>query len=119
MRGWRSVLAVTVVLAVLLPATGLHAKVFRRWGWSPVGQLFNPDGFGKRLYRAVMEINGGQADVSVVACPGGLEGVRQGLAAGEGVRTQFATGTGLGSGEIKGRWSGGIVASGGAQAWDA
>lgn len=102
MRRWRPYLAAAVVLAVLLPATVLQARVFRRWAWSPSGQLFNPDGFGKRLYRAVMELNGAQADVSVVACPAGLDGVRQGLAAGEGVSTRFTAGEGLGAGEITG-----------------
>jgi hypothetical protein len=98
----QSYLVVVLVLAACLPAAVLQARVFRSGGGSPGRTMFKAEDFGKRLYRTVMRLNGGKAEVNVVSCREGLEGVRQSVLAGQGMATRFAAGESLGIGEIAG-----------------
>jgi hypothetical protein len=54
-----------------LSAIVVQAAVFQTGG-STGGDLLNPDSFGRCLYRAAMQINGGRAEVSVIACDEGV-----------------------------------------------
>jgi hypothetical protein len=58
-----------------LAAVLVQASVFQTGG-REAGNLFTPSTFGRCLYQAVMLINGGRADVSVVACEAGEEAIR-------------------------------------------
>lgn len=98
----RSYLAGLIILVLCLPAALLQARVFRSGGWSSGGSPFAVEEFGRRLYKTVMRINGGQADVSVASCREGMESVRQRVLAGQGVTSRFAGGETLGLGEIIG-----------------
>jgi hypothetical protein len=89
-------------LAVFLPALLLQARVFRSGGWGPGRTVFMAGEFGKRLYRTVMQINGDQAEVSVVLCREGMEAVGGSVMAGQGVSARFAASETLGMGEITG-----------------
>jgi len=75
----RHTLRLMIGLGLGLSAPWLQARVFRNDG--PVGNLFNPGSFGAQVYQAVMQINGGYADVSVAVCEGGWEAVRVACAA--------------------------------------
>ncbi len=61
-----------LLLAGCLSASLLHARVFT----SRTVDLFNPSTFGRLVYKTVMEINEGKAEVSVVACDDGLTAVQ-------------------------------------------
>jgi hypothetical protein len=60
-----------------LSASLLHARVFS----SGNIDLFNPASFGRVIYKTLMEINGGKADVSVVACENGMTSLQAALMA--------------------------------------
>lgn len=63
------------VAACVLVGLAVQATVYQVGG--RVGaDLFNPSTFGRCIYKAVMLINGGKADVNVVACDPGVEDVR-------------------------------------------
>lgn len=66
-----------LVLAGCLAATLLHARVFS----SGRLDLLNPATFGRLIYKTIMEINGGKAEVNVVACADGPAVVEVALAA--------------------------------------
>lgn len=66
-----------LLLGVTLPATFLYARVFS----SRSVDLFSPATYGRLIYKTVMEINGGKAEVNVVACDEGLGAVRGALTA--------------------------------------
>jgi hypothetical protein len=53
-----------------LSAIVVQAAVFQTGGGTG-GDLFDPGSFGRCLYRAAMQINGGRAEVSVIACEAG------------------------------------------------
>ncbi len=57
-----------VVLVILLTASLLQARVFS----SSSVDFSIPSSFGRLIYKTVMEINEGKAEVSVVACDAGL-----------------------------------------------
>jgi hypothetical protein len=65
------------MLLVLLPAVAMQARVFRLTGGAGGGTGFEVKALGQRAYRTSMRINGGQAEVSVLACREGNEGIRQ------------------------------------------
>ena len=88
---------ILTVLALALSAVVLHARVFLSEG-GVGGDLSNPGSFGAQLYKTLMQINGGRADVSVVACEGGLASVRATFAALNPVAGHYIAGESLGFG---------------------
>lgn len=60
-----------VLLFTGLSALLVQAAVYQTGG-SGGGNPLNPDSFGRCLYRAAMQINGGRAEVSVIACEEGV-----------------------------------------------
>ena len=58
-----------------LSASLLHARVY----FSQSVDLFNPASFGRLIYKTIMEINGGKAEVNVVGCDDGLDPVKAAL----------------------------------------
>lgn len=64
---------------LVMSAPWLQARVFRSGG--AVGDLFDPGSFGAQIYRTVMQINGGLAEVGITVCDGGREAVRSACAA--------------------------------------
>jgi len=71
----RKYLWLMVLLEVCLAASLLQARVFL----SRNIDLSNPATFGRLVYKTLMEINGGNADVSVVACDDGVAPVQAAL----------------------------------------
>jgi hypothetical protein len=70
-----------------LSAFLVQAAVFQTGGKTG-GDLLNPDSYGRCFYRAAMQINGGRAEVSVIACEGGVDSLRAAF------RVEQATGEG-------------------------
>ena len=101
-RTLRLFFTLALILGVCLPVPVLQARVFQRLGWGTSGSLFNVEAFGKKLYQTVMNVNGARADVTVAMCDGGMDGVRQSLAASAGKPMRFSSGPGIGVGEITG-----------------
>ena len=94
----RSRVIFLTVLAVLLSAAMIQARVYVSSG-AVGGDLFNPASFGAQLYKTVMTINGGRAEVSVVACEGGLASVRAAFSALNPTHGgHYQTGESLGAG---------------------
>lgn len=60
-------------MVVFLPAVLLQARVYET---RATGDVFQPASFGRQLYAAIMRINGGRAEVSVVDCEGGWAALR-------------------------------------------
>ena len=85
-----------LALGVLVcPVLILQARVFLSEGGV---NLFDPSSFGSRLYAAVMQVNGGRAEVSVVACDRGVEGVRSAFASLPPGESRYQAGESLGFG---------------------
>lgn len=98
MRATRQVLCGAVLLTVGLAALLLPAAVYQTIGGA-AGDLFNPASFGRCLYHAVMDVNNGRAEVSVVACEGGVDAIRAAFRTEEQAGTgRFIPGDGLGVG---------------------
>jgi hypothetical protein len=92
-----------VLLAGLLAlAPAAQARVFQRIGGST---LFRADGFGRRLYAATFQLNGGEAAVAVTAMEGGVAAVGRALAASAapGATAHFVAGEGAGLGRLEGQ----------------
>lgn len=89
-------LVLLVVAGVALPAMWLPARVFFQSG-STGGDVFVPGSFGAEIYKAVMLINGGRAEVGVAVCAEGVAAVRAAFAA-LGSRGSYAEGESLGFG---------------------
>lgn len=68
-----------VFVALAIPAPVMQARVFSVAGGGG-GDLFQPGSFGPQVYAAAMQINGARADVSVVACEGGVASIREAFA---------------------------------------
>jgi hypothetical protein len=76
MRGLTRTLQIGILALVAgLFAFLVQAAVFQTGGKTG-GDLLNPDSYGRCLYRAAMQINGGRAEVSVIACEGGVAPLR-------------------------------------------
>lgn len=101
----RPILAAAVLVAALvLCAPWLQARVFR--GGGAAGDLFEPGSFGSQIYRTVMQVNGGLADVGVTVCDGGREAVRAACYAygKEAVATELKDGSlGMGTASRSGK----------------
>jgi len=91
---------ILTALALAFSAVVLQARVFLREG-GVCGDLSNPGSFGAQLYKTIMQINGGRADVSVVACEGGRASVRATFAALNPVEGHYVAGESLGFGIAK------------------
>ncbi len=102
MRRSRPYLVGLVILAICLPATLLQARVSRFMGRTSGHSVFAAEEFGKRLYKTLMRINGGQADVSVVSLREGLDDLRRRVLSSQGDSVRFEAGETLGLGEITG-----------------
>lgn len=70
----RIMLLMVVLIAAACPVPMLYARVFQ--GGGSAGDVFDPLMLGRRIYQAVMQINGGRAEVTVVSCEGGTASVR-------------------------------------------
>ncbi len=106
MRLPRHVAIAWVAAALLLAAFAGQARVFQRLDGRGA-TLFRADVIGRLIYEAVMQINGGEAAVTVAACDGSVAALRGPLAAG-GNMTHYTAGDGIGVGRLQG---GGRVAS--------
>lgn len=88
-----------VVAALAFFSFRVLASVYQTGGVEG-GDLFTPSTFGRCIYQAVMLINGGRADVSVIACAGGEESVREAFKAEEKAGTgHYFPGDSLGVGK--------------------
>ena len=93
-------IVILLVFVLACPVLLLQATVFR--GSRMAGDLFAPDSFGAEIYKAVMQINGGVADVSVAVCEGGVAAVRSAIVAtGHGDGSGFSPDMSLGMGSAK------------------
>jgi len=84
------------VSGICFSAALLPARIF----WEGGGDLFTPASFGREIYKAVMEINGGKADVCVVACENGLASVQASLATNRDPTAAWFSGDSLGLGRV-------------------
>ncbi|MEI8123319.1 MAG: hypothetical protein WCI20_14915 [bacterium] len=95
-RGRKGVVILTA-LVLALSAAVIQARVFVSGG-GVRGDLSNPASFGASLYKAIMQINGGRAEVNVVACDGGLASVRAAFAGLSQTGARYCPGESLGFG---------------------
>ena len=91
----------------LLVAAGLaltaDARVYRSLGFFMGRALFNAELLGKAVYRAAMQINGGNAEVTVVQAREDMAGIRRAVqSAGAGQEARFEGGDSLGFGFVSG-----------------
>lgn len=84
-----------VMALVVLPAALGLARVSR--GIPLGGDLFDPATFGRVVYRTVMWINGGRADVAVTTCDRGTASVKTAFG-GESAGAAYREGTSMGLG---------------------
>ncbi len=99
MRRTQQIKVGVFVMAAGLCAFLVQAAVYQTGG-AIGGDIFDPSSFGRRIYQAVMRINGGKAVVSVVACEGGLGAIRAAFKAEEQAQTgRFSPGESLGAGQ--------------------
>jgi len=89
-------LRLLVVAGLLLPAALSFARVST--STSLGGDLFDPASFGRVIYRTVMWINGGRAEVAVTACDRGTASVKAAFA-GEPQGARYREGASLGLGQ--------------------
>lgn len=97
MKRWRSWMMVVLALVALVMAVSVEARVFRIRGFSVGGGRFDYSAIGRRLYGAVMEVDGRVVDVSVIRAEGRMEeavGWR-----GMGGQVRYEAGDGMGIGE--------------------
>jgi len=101
MRGLARTLQIGIpALVAGLSAFWVQAAIFQAGG-STGGDLLNPDSFGRCLYRAVMQINGGRAEVSVISCEEGVGPLRAAFKTDEQAGTgRFIPGESLGIGQV-------------------
>lgn len=85
MRHGRKWLGVLAGIGLVVPL--LHASVFS----SRKIDLFTPSTYGRLIYKTIMEINGGKADVSVVACDDGLDTMQGALTAQHDARLRWVS----------------------------
>lgn len=97
-HGSRMAVLLPVLFGVGLSALVLQARVYQTSG-AVGGDLFNPSSFGRQVYRTVMTINGGRADVSVVDCAGGDASVRTACNALPPGAARYMVGESLGLGK--------------------
>ena len=87
-------------LVASLSAILVQAAVFQTGGGTG-GNLLDPGSFGRCLYRAMMQINGGRAEVSVIACEEGVGSLRTAYKADEQAGTgRYIPGESLGVGQV-------------------
>jgi hypothetical protein len=101
----RRVIGSTIAAAAVLLAGALAARatVYQNVGSVFERARFAAEAAGKVLYRAVMQINGGRANVTVVNAKDGVESLgRQMLAAGGNAEAGFKGDAGFGMGFVKG-----------------
>lgn len=94
-----------MIAAALLAAgaVAVHAKVFQVVGSVFDRARFAAEAAGKVVYRAVLQINGGKADVTVVSAKDDVEALgRQILAAGANGEAGFKGDAALGLGFVRG-----------------
>lgn len=88
-----------VALVAALSALLVRATVYQTTG-EMGGDIFNPASLGRCIYQAVMLINGGRADVSVVACEGGMGAIRAAFKAeGPSGSERFSPDESIGAGQ--------------------
>jgi len=76
----RNILLILAVSALGIPAVVMQARVYLS-GDTMGGDLFTPASFGSLFYKAMMQVNGGCAEVSLTSCEGGVASVRAAFAA--------------------------------------
>ncbi|MEI6787887.1 MAG: hypothetical protein WCL49_05355 [bacterium] len=87
-------------LGASLSAVLVQAAVFQTGGGTG-GNLFDPGSFGRSLYRTAMQINGGRAEVSVIACDEGKGSLRAAFKTHEQAGTGcYVPGESLGVGQV-------------------
>ena len=75
MRSLTRSLQIGIPVLAGLSAILVQAAVFQTGGKTG-GDPLKPDSYGRCLYRAAMQINGGRAEVSVIACEGVVDPLR-------------------------------------------
>lgn len=100
MKRWRTGMMVVLALVALVVAVSVDARVFKIRGLAFGGGRFDYSAIGRRLYGAVMEVDGRSVDVSVIRAEGRMEEVVGGLR-GTGGQGRYKAGDGMGIGEIR------------------
>jgi len=106
MTGKRRALIAGLAATIVLAALAGQARVFQRVGG--IGNtLFRAELVGRSIYEKIMQINGGEASVTIAASTRGVAALRDSLATGGGA-IQYKADDGVGVGRLEG---GGRMAS--------
>lgn len=95
----RVIIAGMAAALLLLAAIAGQARVFQRLGGTGA-TLFRAEVVGRLVYETIMQVNGGEAAVTVASCDRSVAALRASL--GAGGSTRYRAGDGFGVGRLEG-----------------